>query len=846
MLTDIVIATIGELLGEVFGKDIQHIRDQRSLQQAIVGAVKRAQSRFIAEYHAQDAQLVDAITAQPGLFEQPAVRAALRDLLMSPFRDGSQPQAVLHHSFSEVLPQEPDRQRVDAAIAVFLRLLGREVLEIPAIQSRCSLEYQRVMAEQTVALRQEMQSWREAISHTLAAHTSPTSPPLTNSPSAYAHDRRKRPWHNLPRRTYSRFVGRQDELQKLAKLMLPYPRSRHFAVTLDGIGGVGKSALALEFAHRHRESYDTLSAEEQFDALVWVTAKRTLLTAGGIQQRQQTFSTLADLYREIANVLEVPTIYQVGMNQQRDLVEQTLGNYRTLLIVDNLETVDDEALLSFLRELPDPTKVIVTTRHRIDIAYAIRVSGMPRADALALMATEAANKNVALPSEATDDLFRRTGGIPLAIVWSIGLMSMGYDVDGMLRRLGSGHSDIARFCFSESIAHIRKGDAYRLLLALALFDESVNRGMLGEVAGLGDDEIGRDDGLAKLLQLSLINKEADRFSLLPLTRTFALYELRQHPELEEELREQWVAVLVKLARPYADLDWRRPDRRILLQEGFHLVSVFSWCKQNGRPDIELAILPALLYYYDTEGRWVNILAVGSESVADAELVGNSQRIIQIKAQFLGWILGQQGYYKDAERYSKEALQTAIQSGETTWQFEVLLLMSQLSRRQDKFDNSLQLCQQAKQLVSTFPQSQQIYANAEIEHELGKLARDQGRWYEAQKHFLFARDVFSSEEDNPPFNLEFAWVILGNLGFIEHQLGNLETAEQMYVQAISLYGSSGKGHRTTLIVRLASLEEQRGNTSVALKYAHEALEWSKRLGMVQEREQAEALLHRLES
>jgi hypothetical protein len=372
VLTDIVIATIGELLGEVFGKDIQHIRDQRALQQAIAGAVKRAQARFIAEYHTHDAQLVEAIIAQPGLFEQPAVRAALRDMLMSPFRDGSQPQAVLHHSFSTLLPQEPDRQRVDAAIVVFLRLLGREVLEIPAIQSRCSLAYQRVMAEQTAALRQELLSWLEATYPTLSAPTSATSATLTDNP-----DKRKRPWHNLPRRTYSRFVGRQDELQKLAKLMLPYPRSRHFAVTLDGIGGVGKSALALEFAHRHRESYDTLPGEEQFDALVWVTAKRTLLTASGIQQRQQTFSTLADLYREIANVLEVPTIHQVGMNQQRDLVAQTLGSQRTLLIVDNLETVDDEELLTFLRELPDPTKVIVTTRHRIDIAYAIRVSGMP-------------------------------------------------------------------------------------------------------------------------------------------------------------------------------------------------------------------------------------------------------------------------------------------------------------------------------------------------------------------------------------------------------------------------------------------------------------------------------------
>ena len=51
-----------------------------------------------------------------------------------------------------------------------------------------------------------------------------------------------------------------------------------------------------------------------------------------------------------------------------------------------------EEVLTFLRELPDPTKAIVTTRHRIDIAYAIRLTGMPRADAQALIELEAAHK----------------------------------------------------------------------------------------------------------------------------------------------------------------------------------------------------------------------------------------------------------------------------------------------------------------------------------------------------------------------------------------------------------------------------------------------------------------------
>ncbi|HEU5097886.1 MAG TPA: ATP-binding protein, partial [Roseiflexaceae bacterium] len=254
---------------------------------------------------------------------------------------------------------------------------------------------------------------------------------------------RQRPWHNLPQRSYTRFVGRQAELEKLTQLLLPHPRSRHFIVTLDGIGGVGKSALALELAYRYRDGYAALPEPERFEAIVWVSAKRTLLTAGGIQQRQQTFNTLADLYREIATVLEQPAIPQADANERRGLIERALTAQRTLLIVDNLETIDDEELLSLLREIPDPTKVIMTTRHRIDIAYTIRLTGMPEPDARVLMMVEAARKGVELTlgsdigehssassssasAAVLDELYRKTGGIPLAIVWSIGLISLGH------------------------------------------------------------------------------------------------------------------------------------------------------------------------------------------------------------------------------------------------------------------------------------------------------------------------------------------------------------------------------------------------------------------------------------
>jgi hypothetical protein len=51
--------------------------------------------------------------------------------------------------------------------------------------------------------------------------------------------------------------------------------------------------------------------------------------------------------------------------EQPDLVREALGRQQTLLIVDNLETMEDkQEIISFLYELPPTVKVVITTRDR--------------------------------------------------------------------------------------------------------------------------------------------------------------------------------------------------------------------------------------------------------------------------------------------------------------------------------------------------------------------------------------------------------------------------------------------------------------------------------------------------
>jgi len=323
----------------------------------------------------------------------------------------------------------------------------------------------------------------------------------------------KKVLHNLPQPDYVNFVGRKDELEKLRNLL--HSQDRVWTVVVDGIGGIGKSALVLEIAQRYLNEYEFLPQTERFEAIIWVSAKTSSLTANGIQTRYQATNTISDIYKEIAVVFKEDDIYyRHNLTEQNILIKRALSQQRTLLIIDNFETIDDERINSFIRELPVPTKCIVTTRHRIDIADPIRLSAMPREDAIALIKEECNKKNVLLNNNQTDLLYNRTAGVPLAVVWSIAQISYhGFDIEKVLKSLGNAKGDIARFCFESAIQQIQDKPAYKLLVCISLalnnLHGEISRDDIGYIADFS--ELDRDEGLAILEKLSLINRKVNHY-----------------------------------------------------------------------------------------------------------------------------------------------------------------------------------------------------------------------------------------------------------------------------------------------------------------------------------------------
>ncbi|MBL1117804.1 ATP-binding protein [Streptomyces sp. 110] len=84
--------------------------------------------------------------------------------------------------------------------------------------------------------------------------------------------------HNLPRPVGHRFVGRSAEMATLEQALgPPNERAATHVVTqaMSGLGGIGKSTLALNFAHTHRTGYT---------AVWWIDAETPETIAGSLAQ----------------------------------------------------------------------------------------------------------------------------------------------------------------------------------------------------------------------------------------------------------------------------------------------------------------------------------------------------------------------------------------------------------------------------------------------------------------------------------------------------------------------------------------------------------------------------------
>ena len=198
------------------------------------------------------------------------------------------------------------------------------------------------------------------------------------------------------------FVGRADEMKTLSR-MLGGPSATTLVTVITGTAGVGKTALAVRWAHQ--------VAEEFPDGQLYVNL-RGFSPSG-------TPLTPGDAAQVLLDALQIPA------GRLPETVEAQLGLYRSLLAGKRMLVVLDNArsaaqVRPLLPGSPS-CRVIVTSRDQlpgltaIEAARPLTVNALTSAEARQLLVKRLGSVRLAADRHATDQIIGACAGLPLAL-----------------------------------------------------------------------------------------------------------------------------------------------------------------------------------------------------------------------------------------------------------------------------------------------------------------------------------------------------------------------------------------------------------------------------------------------
>jgi LuxR family transcriptional regulator, glucitol operon activator len=273
------------------------------------------------------------------------------------------------------------------------------------------------------------------------------------------------PQHNLPIPDFDEtgFLGRKDQLRRIKKAIKgPYP-----VVSVLGDGGIGKTSLALKAAY---ELLDDSAVK--FDAIVWVTAKATSLTTYEIKRINGAIESSLGLF--------AAAVAELGPSNIDNPVTEVLAyleNFRILLILDNLETVLDSRLRDFLLELPEGSKVVVTSRIGLGIENPVQLDELNLDDSVRLLRALARVRDVSqlthLEQDIVEYLASKMSGHPAFIRWFVAGVQAGRRPEELLEDNGL----LLDFCMSNVYEYL-EDDARAVLRCMQALPGAKNQAEL--------------------------------------------------------------------------------------------------------------------------------------------------------------------------------------------------------------------------------------------------------------------------------------------------------------------------------------------------------------------------------
>ncbi len=681
--------------------------------------------------------------------------------------------------------------------------------------------------------------------------------------------------HNIPFLQNPFFTGREAPLKRLKQFL---EENGTVAVTqpvsISGLGGIGKTQLALEYAHK--------SYPDMYRAVFWVDAAEE--------------STLQAGYDYLAHMLELPERNEQKLDRRIQAVKRWMeGHTNWLLILDNADNL--QLARSFL-----PVKhhghVLLTTRSQIvgTIARQIEIEKMEPAEGLLFLLKRAGivqhEANIAtLAADVRDaaiELVTLLGGHPLALdqagayVEETGVSFADYlqlyqDTRRfLLDRRGSEESEYGDH--PDSVAatielSVRKAYEQQPMAADILHfcsflqPDAIPEEVLEQDAGLQIDTQSLNEVIVALRRYSLIKRNTQEKTLSMHRLVQAVLIDTMSPALRVQWRERIILTLNKVFPEVKFKEWSRCRRllphaliaatwteteltsmldtpKLFLKAGIYLrergqyaeaeqlmMRTLSIREQQleGEPLDTAVSLHNLAVLYRRQGKYeqAETLYLQALSIYEQRLgpehPGTASVLNDLAALYV-----RLGKYMQAENLYQRVLTVREQHLGAEHLDTVLSLhnLAELYRRQGKYEQAELLYQRVlsirkKLLGDEHPEI------ASVLHELARLYDDQGKYEQAEAQFQFALNIQESHlgPDHPDTALS-----LYNLAALYWRQGKYEQAEPLCQRALMIRENQlGAEHPDTArsLNGMAILRQQQG------KYEQAEVLWLRALAIFEQ-------------
>lgn len=239
--------------------------------------------------------------------------------------------------------------------------------------------------------------------------------------------------HNLPPQPYKKFFGRQESINKILETLI---EGGTFIASIDGVGGIGKTALAYYFCK------EMLLPRNKFSYLLWLTGKENVFDPFSkdlmIKQVRGSFRGVEELIDLTLSLIGFEELIDKPLEEKKKFVEdEVFIGEKIFIVLDNLESIDDNQFFNYITSdfnrfanKNRSLKVLTTSRKRKKIAdFPIGIGGLAIEDAIQMLKYLASEYDIKDILNASDydniKLIEKVGYIPLGIEFIVGQMSLG-------------------------------------------------------------------------------------------------------------------------------------------------------------------------------------------------------------------------------------------------------------------------------------------------------------------------------------------------------------------------------------------------------------------------------------